>query len=1445
MASIERQFRHILQIMRYDVLTQTPHPLQHNRSLARTDSPMHQFQTETAAAQPSPPRRTATQNAARPPRPPARLRSPPLDFSQRSSVKVSIIKLPEGSTTWDLYNLLSSYGNICLIELFTRSSGLNGYVVFRPPPHPTDWITKGINVKQGRNGEFIRLDFRVDSNGSGPRSGIQTTGPQPPVEQLTLQCQGFDAGIMQSERCLAMLFSSASPASSPIQLITNAERKKLELHFSIGSSVSNGLGAGTSVASKYKIEMELSQIKDISVFTDPGKGATLLIDLAMPPLLHRQTSDIRATHDPTVTRWNEFQAWFRQCGIDRHAQSSQATTQLRSKDPLLDVGRWLTYSISLATSVTATQAFSGFGKIVHDNNVKVIKDSSGDTFTTVATRAKDMWSWVQSTNSSLSALHAMLQPTNELEFAVRYQLEVCLSQGVIKECNITEQFVAQLSAVNPIKAEKLLQKVADKDVRIFEPMHIFRMLGEVSMEKKKIPSYCAMIPSAVITPTTIYFATPVMETSNRVIRDNREIQDHFLRVKFTNERYRGKIMNADDPTENEVFHRIQRTMTNGIKLGDRHYEFLAFGNSQFRENGAYFFAASGDITADSIRAKMGNFEKLRDRDRNVAKYASRLGQCFSTTRGMSVGVAIQKIEDVYGRDGTCFTDGVGKLSVFLAQMMAQELGLPNSNTHHPSVFQFRIGGCKGVLAVDPSVKGRDIVIRPSQEKFPAKYFGLEICRWSQFTAAYLNVQIILVLNALGVEPDIFIRKMRVAISDIAEVQKSETKAVEQLCRNVDFNRTTLILAEMIYDGFMGTQEPFMVSCLKLWRSWMIKFLKEKARIFVDQGAFVFGCTDETRTLKGHFDAELEKNGPGKPIDIESLPDIFLQIPDPDKRGSYKVIEGVCSLARNPSLHPGDVRVVRAVDVPALNHLKDCVVLPQTGDRGLANMCSGGDLDGDDYLVMWDPDLLPREWNHPAMDYQAPAPIVCDKAVTVEHITSFFVTHMRHHNLGRIATAHKYWADSQDCPEGVKDEKCLELAQLHSKAVDYAKTGVAAEFPKRLMVKRWPHWAEKVGKPSYHSSKVLGRLFDEVQRVPFVPDWTAPFDSRVLNAYQLEECMLEEARDAKAQYDEAVRRIMTQYTITSEFEVWTTFVLNHTNEENDYKFAEKLGETVTTLKQVHQEVCYEKAGTTKTDREWTKLAPFIAAMYTVTAEQTATAIANATKSQMRDGQQVHTVQATFANMPFMSFPWIFAKELGYIAQGKAPGSGSIAHPLVSLPPRAAQKKTVANDPAIEAMLEPLPEVRLGDSVVHEGDMLEVHQGRQNSGTDVPIVSRTAAATVPDSLNLDTAGTIDPLTSTAIVQGEAVHVNPTNDHAGTSESRVRDLRLLEENVPPLAATVASQRVGEQTSMEEAPVSHSTSESKDGEDEDEWENGEVVTLGDEQRISDLDALSKLIGM
>jgi hypothetical protein len=57
-------------------------------------------------------------------------------------------------------------------------------------------------------------------------------------------------------------------------------------------------------------------------------------------------------------------------------------------------------------------------------------------------------------------------------------------------------------------------------------------------------------------------------------------------------------------------------------------------------------------------------------------------------------------------------------------------------------------------------------------------------------------------------------------------------------------------------------------------------------------------------------------------------------------------------------------------------------------------------------------------------------------VTVDLIIDFFVKHAINYNLGQIATNWLVYADRK----GAGCQECLDLAQLHSRAVDFPKTG---------------------------------------------------------------------------------------------------------------------------------------------------------------------------------------------------------------------------------------------------------------------------------------------------------------------------------------------------------------------------------------------------------------------
>lgn len=197
--------------------------------------------------------------------------------------------------------------------------------------------------------------------------------------------------------------------------------------------------------------------------------------------------------------------------------------------------------------------------------------------------------------------------------------------------------------------------------------------------------------------------------------------------------------------------------------------------------------------------------------------------------------------------------------------------------------------------------------------------------------------------------------------------------------------------------------------------------------------------------------------------------------------------------------------------------------------------------------------------------------------------------------------------------------------------------------KDLHPRKWPHFMERKGKEPYHSTKILGQLYDMVEREDFSPELATSFDHRILNAYELENDMLEKARQLKREYDAAVKRIMAHYAIQTEFEVWSAFVMSHNMEKKDYNFAAELGLLLITINDKFRELCIEAAG----GREFEKLGPFIASMYTVTHEEFKDAMPNSVDSEVSSSCNSHSHTG---KIPLISFPWIFHHELGRIATG---------------------------------------------------------------------------------------------------------------------------------------------------------------------------------------------------
>jgi len=226
-----------------------------------------------------------------------------------------------------------------------------------------------------------------------------------------------------------------------------------------------------------------------------------------------------------------------------------------------------------------------------------------------------------------------------------------------------------------------------------------------------------------VTPAKVYFYGPEINVSNRVVRHFSADIDNFLRVSFVDEDFE-KLHSADlssrsssknnDARRTSLYNRVLSVLSNGISIGDKRFEFLAFSSSQLRDNSTWMFASHQGLTASDIRKWMGDFRNIR----NVAKYAARLGQSFSSSNGTKY----------------IFSDGIGKISADFAMEVAMKCKL---KCFAPSVFQIRYGGYKGIVAVDPRSNWK-LSLRKSMLKFQSENITLDVLACSKYQPCLLN-----------------------------------------------------------------------------------------------------------------------------------------------------------------------------------------------------------------------------------------------------------------------------------------------------------------------------------------------------------------------------------------------------------------------------------------------------------------------------------------------------------------------------------------------------------------------------------------------------------------------------------------------------------------------------------------------------------------------------------
>lgn len=609
-----------------------------------------------------------------------------------------------------------------------------------------------------------------------------------------------------------------------------------------------------------------------------------------------------------------------------------------------------------------------------------------------------------------------------------------------------------------------------------------------------------------ISPSSVSITGPTHDSSNRILRQFPGFEDRFIRVAFADDDGQQYRYKADVNIEHLVRSQVLPVLRNGFKLGGRLFEYLAYSQSALKQHSFWFVRPFVDgygvsQTPTTIRNLMGTF---KEDERCPARVGARMSLAFSATKPSIVAIPIvgntvslanlsrsqlalvrgrkfcfsSEIADIGGKGPACMTDGAGLISIQAANILWPMINTGDERAPRPSAIQVRVAGSKGVLLVDPLLSDCRISIRRSMMKFTAgeEFREIEVCKsFTRPAVAYLNRPLIMILEARGVPRQTFLDLQQ----DVIDRTRASTRSLVEAAALLEsndlgasyrlpslFRRLSKRLSNFPDVEAYLLEQGFMTRVLDYSVNHVLRGLKYRGRIQIPNAWTLVGVPDHHGILNEG--------------------EIFVCMREA-KDAPLQYLTGKVVVTRSPTCHPGDVMVMTAIGRPppgsafVIETPVNCVLFSTKGARSPASCLGGGDYDGDEYVIIQLDRLQPPNAAAPAMYKTTPRQDV-GRPYTMEDIYQFVVNFIINDQLPRIASLWLRLADIS--PQCVYDPNCMLLAELHSIAVDYPKTGIPVkhqEIPRTpAMI---PDWSlSELGETYrdknkvYESQRALGFLY---------------------------------------------------------------------------------------------------------------------------------------------------------------------------------------------------------------------------------------------------------------------------------------------------------------------------------------------------------------------------------
>ena len=356
-----------------------------------------------------------------------------------------------------------------------------------------------------------------------------------------------------------------------------------------------------------------------------------------------------------------------------------------------------------------------------------------------------------------SLLHNGLLHTKEVEDLMQPVLTLCKTHKGVYVGDLLRRFNEALQA----------RSVRESPAKCFE-----RVCRDFDFIEPKLSPGSFRCCHVTFTPTRMILEGPYATQSNRVLREYRDHEDHFLRVDFRDEDRLQYRWDREVDGTSFLKQRVGGILKDGFELAGRKFEFLAYSSSALREHAVWFMnpieLSKGNVVkAEDIRSSLGDFDDTPLK-KCPSKYAARLAQAFTATDpSVQIHRDQWQIVDDLGKEPYLFTDGVGTISKDLGNKIWDALCEARrdkgKNAIQPSAvsqkcyplslrlisdlqYQIRFLGFKGVVAIDEQLDGNPdgilMRLRPSMKKFEnsqAVFADIEIAQsFERPNNCYLN-----------------------------------------------------------------------------------------------------------------------------------------------------------------------------------------------------------------------------------------------------------------------------------------------------------------------------------------------------------------------------------------------------------------------------------------------------------------------------------------------------------------------------------------------------------------------------------------------------------------------------------------------------------------------------------------------------------------------------------